>query len=140
MTVAPPVTMSPPGELPLHRGASGLDLASTVPRKPWGKSGELLRKSGPGPLPAETMTYVDRQISSLPGIGTGRGRPSPSGGAGSIRITRMPSNRPVRRWTIVASAVPSRRAGRNASMKVFPPPITATLLPFHVVRGVVAPL
>ena len=112
MTVAAPVTASPPAYTALRvvRPSSPL-----VMMQPWlfvSRPGVVLRMSGFGLVPMDMTMQSTSSTNSLPSFTTGRRRPLASGSPSSISTQRMPHTLP--------SASPSTSTGFERVLKMIP--------------------
>ena len=93
MTVAAPVTASPPAKT-----FSRVDISfSSTMMPPFlfvSRPGVVERISGFGDVPRDMMTISTSSTNSLPSMGIGRRRPDASGSPSSILMHFMPHTRP----------------------------------------------
>ena len=129
MTVAAPVTASPPANTPSFMVVTVSSLTTMPPRSLYSRSGVALRSSGLGEVPSAMMTESQAISNSLPGTSIGRRRPFSSGSPSSIRMHLRPRTQPLSsaristglhsRWKLMPSSFAcsysSLRAGISSS-------------------------
>ena len=93
MTVAEPVTASPPAKTPSIEVARSSSV-SIVPFFVLLSSGQLSASKGPGTVPKATITSSQGYMNSLPSTGTGLRRPEASGSPSSILMHSAPLTAP----------------------------------------------
>ena len=93
MTVAAPVTASPPAKTP-SRDVAPCPSAVMQPRRSVSSPAVVAASRGLGEVPSAMMTMSQAMSNSEPGFTTGERRPLWSGSPSSISTHRMPVTQP----------------------------------------------
>ena len=132
ITVAAPVTASPPANTP-GRVVTPFSSATRQPLRVTSRPSVVLEINGLGDVPRAMITVSVSISNSLPGMGTGLRRPLSSGSPSSMRMQRNARTQPFSSPKIstglvsMSNTIPSsmawctssRRAGSSASVRLY---------------------
>ena len=124
ITVAPPVTMSPPANTPGHAGGLGDRVGGHVAPLVELEPGRVAGDDGVGPWCRGRRSRCRTRSPYARRVGTGRRRPRSSGSPSSMRSSRAPVRRPPvvdrsasRRLCSHRNSMPSSSAWRSSSAR-----------------------